>query len=236
MIEKATREQLVRFYRDWYRPDLMAVIVVGDVDRNAVAAMIRERFATLANPSPARPRPVFDVPDHPATRYAIVTDKEATATMVRLSALPPARSQGTVGGYRDIIRDQLFAAMLDARLDELSQGASPPFIRAAADRSLFDSPRTRDEAVLQAMVANGGVARGLDALVTELQRVGRFDSRPPSSTAPGARGWPATSARSPRAPTASPRAGPTSTRNFLQGESLPTIGRSSRSTDGSCRR
>ena len=61
MIETAPREQLTRFYRDWYRPDLMAVIVVGDVDRNAVAAMIRQHFSSLVNPEPERPRPIFDV-------------------------------------------------------------------------------------------------------------------------------------------------------------------------------
>jgi len=52
IIEHAQREQLLRFYHDWYRPDLMAVIVVGDIDRDAVAAMIREHFASLSAPSP----------------------------------------------------------------------------------------------------------------------------------------------------------------------------------------
>src|SRR3954466_742236 len=76
VIEHAQREQLTRFYRDWYRPDLMAVIVVGDVDRNAVVAMIKGHFSKLAAPSPERPRPAFDVPERPGTRYAVVTDKE----------------------------------------------------------------------------------------------------------------------------------------------------------------
>ena len=92
----------------------------------------------------------------------------------QLSDLRPARNQGSVGGYRDIMRDQLFADMLGDRLDELGQGANPPFLRAAADRRLFPAPRTRDEATLQALVSNDGVARGLDALVTELQRVAQF--------------------------------------------------------------
>ncbi len=174
IVEHAQREQLTRFYHDWYRPDLMAVIVVGDIDRDAVAVMIKQHFSSLSNPAPERPRPAFDVPDHPATRYAVVTDKETTGTSVRVSDLRPARNQGSVGGYREIMLDQLFAAMLDARLGELSQGANPPFLNAAADRGLFPAPRTRDEAVLQALVSNDGVARGLDALVTELQRVARF--------------------------------------------------------------
>jgi len=51
IIEHVQREPLVRFYRDWYRPDLMAVIVVGDVDRDAVATMIEDRFSSLSSPS-----------------------------------------------------------------------------------------------------------------------------------------------------------------------------------------
>jgi zinc protease len=224
VLERATRDQLVRFYRDWYRPDLMAVIVVGDVDRNVVGTMIRERFSSLVNPSPERPRPAFDVPDRPATRYALVTDKEATATLVRLSTLPAARNQGTVGGYRDIMRDQLFAAMLDARLDELSQSANPPFINAGADRALFGAPRTRDEAVLQAIVANDGIARGLDALVTELQRVTRFGFTATELD----RAKRARMAGYERAVTESTDRESESradeyTRNFLQREALPTI-------------
>src|SRR5579871_6569274 len=76
IIERATRDTLVRFYRDWYRPNLMAVIVVGDVDRDAVVAMIKERFSNLKNPATPRPRTAFDVAEQPGTRYAIVTDKE----------------------------------------------------------------------------------------------------------------------------------------------------------------
>src|SRR5215467_938142 len=130
IIEHAQREQLVRFYHDWYRPDLMAVIVVGDVDRDAVAAMIKEHFASLSGPSPERPRPTFDVPEHSGTRYAIVTDKEATTTAVQISDLRPARDQGSVGGYRDIMLDQMFSDMLGARLNELAQSANPPFVSA----------------------------------------------------------------------------------------------------------
>jgi zinc protease len=223
-IEHAQREQLTRFYRDWYRPDLMAVIVVGDVDRDAVAAMIKEHFSSLSPPSSKRPRPAFDVPDHPGTRYAVVTDKETTATAVQISDLRPARNQGSVGGYRDLMLDQLFAGMLGARLDELSQSASPPFFRAAAGRGLFPTVRTRDEAVLQALVSNDGVARGLDALVTELQRVARFGF----TATELARAKQAMMLGSERVATESPDRESASradeyTRNFLEDEALPTI-------------
>ncbi len=224
IIEKARREQLTRFYRDWYRPDLMAVIVVGDVDRNAVATMIKDHFSHLTSPSPERPRTAFDVPEHSATRYAVITDKETTATDVQLSDLRPARNQGSVGGYRDLMLDQLFASMLGDRLDELTQSATPPFLRAAAERGLFPAPRTRDEAVLQALVANDGVTKGLDALVTELQRVARFGF----TASELARAKQAMMAGSERVVTESPDRESASradeyTRNFLEQEALPTI-------------
>jgi zinc protease len=224
VIARAQREQLTRFYRDWYRPDLMAVIVVGDIDRNAVVDMIRAHFSSLTSPSPVRPRAVFEVPDHPGPRYTFVTDKETTATVVEISALRPARNQGTVGGYRQLMLDQLFGAMLGARLDELSQRENPPFIRAAAGRALFPTSRTKDEAILQALVSNDGVARGLDALVTELARVARFGF----TATELAREKQAMMLGYERVVTESPDRESASradeyTRNFLQGEALPTI-------------
>jgi len=223
-IERAQRAQLVRFYRDWYRPDLMAVIVVGDVDRDAVVSMIRNHFAPLASPSPARPRPAFDVPEHAGTKYAVITDKETTTTAVELTDLRPARNQGSVGGYREIMKDQLFADLLGDRLDEVGQSANPPFLKAAVRRGLFPTPTTKDEATLQALVANGGVGRGLDALLTELQRVARFGF----TATELARAKQSMLLSYERSVTESPDRESASradeyTRNFLQSEALPTI-------------
>ena len=223
-IEHAQREQLLRFYHDWYRPDLMAVIVVGDVDRDAVAKMITEHFGSLTAPSPERPRPTFDVPEHRGTKYTIVTDKEATTTAVQISDLRPARNQGSVGGYLEIMRDQLFSDMLGARLGELARGANPPFVNAAADRDLLPAPRTRDLATLQAIVSNEGVTRGLAALVTELQRLSKFGF----TATELARAKQAMMLTYERAVTESPDRESASradeyTRNFLQNEALPTI-------------
>jgi len=224
VIQTAPREQLVRFYRDWYRPNLMAVIVVGDVVPRDVAAMIRRHFSSLTNPEPERPRPNYDVPERDGTRYAVVADRENTATVVELSNLRPARSQGTVGGYRDIMRDGLFSQMLGARLSELTQSVTPPFLDASVGRALFPAPKTRDQASMQALVPPGGVARGLDALVTELQRVAQFGfTATELDRAKQARlaSYERSAAESPDRESES-RADEYS-RAFLQGEALPTI-------------
>ena len=224
VIGTAQREQLLRFYRDWYRPDLMAVIVVGDVDRDATVAMIKAHFTSLVSPATKRPRPAFDVPEHPATRYSVITDKEVTATAVAISNLRPARPQDSVGGYRQIMMDQLFGDMLDARLDELSRRDKSPFLRAAAGRRLFDTPRTKDEVLLQALVSNDGVTRGLDALVTEIQRIAQYGF----AATELARAKQARMLSYERSVTVSPDRESSSradeyTRNFLQQEALPTI-------------
>jgi zinc protease len=114
--------------------------------------------------------------------------------------------------------------MLGARLDEIGQGANAPFLKAAADRSLFPLSRTRDEAVLEALVSEKDIPRGLEALVTELQRVARFGFTATELD----RERQAMMSSYERAATESPDRESTSradeyTRNFLQGEALPTI-------------
>ena len=114
--------------------------------------------------------------------------------------------------------------MLGDRLDELTQSANAPFLRADADRELFPIARTRDEARLGALVSNDGAARGLEALVTELQRVAQFGFTATELD----RAKQSMMAGSERVVTESPDRLSASradeyTRNFLEDEALPTI-------------
>ena len=81
-IETFSHGRLKQFYADWYRPDLMTVIAVGDVDKDAVEALLKQHFASMPAAKAPRPRAAFTVPDHPDTLFAIATDKEATSTSV----------------------------------------------------------------------------------------------------------------------------------------------------------
>ncbi len=162
---------LVRFYHDWYRPDLMAVIAVGDFDGKKVEAMIRESFGAIPRPARTRERTVFTVPGVDSMRYAIVTDKEATSTTVAVHWRIPVDSIRTVADYRRELIERIYMGMLSMRLGELAQKADPPFIGAAA--TPFQMVRGDRTFVLTAAVTNGGEARGLDALLTEAERVRR---------------------------------------------------------------
>jgi zinc protease len=143
---------------------------------------------------------------------------------VSISNLVRRGRRTTVGGYRQIMMDQLFGDILDSRLDELTQREKPPFLRAGAQRVLFPAPRTKDEAQMIALTANTGVLSGLDALVTEMQRVARYGvtatelARAEAGEAPELRTQRDRESR----PRVRERADEYS-RNFLQNEALPTI-------------
>jgi zinc protease len=172
VIERFAHDRLRKFYTDWYRPDLMTVIAVGDFDVAAVEPLVRRHFGAIPAVPAGRPRPSVDVPDHPGTLFAIATDKEATSASVTVYAKTPLRDPTTVGAYRQQIVESLFSAMLNARFAELSQKTDAPFLGASAGRGLF--VRTKEATLLSAAVKEDGIARGLDALFGEAQRVERF--------------------------------------------------------------
>src|SRR5437016_2553336 len=173
IIQGGKQERLKQFYADWYRPDLMAVVAVGDFDKAAIEKMITTHFASLPAVTKPKPRTSYDVPDHTDTSYAIATDKETNVTIVEVDTLLPARPEGTVRAYRQKTVDRLFSGMLSARFSELAQKPDAPFIQAFTGRGSFFA-RSKDSASLIALVKEGNVERALDALLSEAERVERF--------------------------------------------------------------
>src|SRR6266571_3783252 len=94
IIQNGKAERLKQFYADWYRPDLMAVVAVGDFDKAAIEKMITTHFASLPAANKPKPRASYDVPDHTDTSYAIATDKETNITIVEVDTLLPTRPEG----------------------------------------------------------------------------------------------------------------------------------------------
>ena len=173
IIQGFKHDRLKKFYTDWYRPDLMAVVAVGDFDKAAVEKLIKAHFASIPAARAPRPRPIYDIPDHPGTVYAIATDKEMTTTSVSVTNLLPAREVLSIGSYRQQMVDRLFSGMLSLRFSELAQKPDAPFIFAGASREIF-LVRTKEAASLNAMVKEDGIERGLDAMLGEAERVSRF--------------------------------------------------------------
>jgi zinc protease len=171
-IRTFSPERLKQFYKDWYRPDLMAVVAVGDFDKAAVEALIKKHFAPIAAAAAPKPRPRFDVPEHPGTRFTIATDPEATVTVVNVSSAIAARDQTTIGAYRQQTAERVVSGLLSARLGELSQKPDAPFLAAGTNRGLFVS--AAELTSMTAVVPDGGVEKGLAALFAEADRMTRF--------------------------------------------------------------
>ena len=158
-----------RFYDDWYRPDLMAVVAVGDFDVGKIEQQIRSHFGDVPAKPNGRAREKYGVPDQDSTLVAIATDKEAEYTTVSVYFKMPRRQSSTVGGYRDDLTESLFSQMLNDRLDEIRQKPDAPFIGAGGGKSSFLGDR--DAFTLTAFVPEGGVLKGLDAVLAEAIRV-----------------------------------------------------------------
>ena len=172
IIRNANPARLRQFYADWYRPDLMAVVVVGDFDKAAMEERIKAHFGSIPTSLSPKPRPDFTVPDQPGTVYATITDPEATGTRIDIAARMAARRFATIGEYRRSIVERLFSALMSARLDEIASSPNAPFLRAETDRGLF--VRAAEVTSLVAAVPPGGVERGLTSLFTELNRAARY--------------------------------------------------------------
>ena len=81
LLETFTYDKIRRFHKDWYRPDLMSVIVVGDINVDEMEAKIKKNFSSYKNPTPERPRTLADVPNHKETFVAVESDPDATRSI-----------------------------------------------------------------------------------------------------------------------------------------------------------
>jgi zinc protease len=172
ILQSFEHETLRRFYREWYRPDLMAVVAVGDFDPQQIVLLIEEHFGRIPAPDKARPRPQAAVPDHAETLFAIATDREATGSNVSIYFKRPEVEEGTLGAYRRQLVERLYNGMLNRRFFELTQEAEPPFLGASSGGGRI--VRARSLYFLGAGAQEGQIERALEALLTEAERVQRF--------------------------------------------------------------
>ncbi len=169
IIETASYETICKFYHDWYRPDNMAVIAVGDFDPDQIQGYIEKHFGRLVKPSTPLDRPVYDVPEHDETLYAIASDPEATRSQVSIMFKHPAQVDKTENDYRQQMVRNLYNNMLNARFAELAQEADAPFLYGYSGS--WSWTRTGQIYTLGAAVQEGGIERGLEALLIEAARV-----------------------------------------------------------------
>lgn len=160
------------FYQDWYRPDLQALIVVGDINVDEIEKNIKAKFSDLRNPEKEKPRTAYTVSLTGKNQFISMTDKENRATSAEILIKHPELELKTATDYRNSIIRSLFNFMLSARYEELTRQADPPYISGGANISnLINS---LDDYSVSVAAKPGELEKGLKAVWRETIRATRF--------------------------------------------------------------
>lgn len=162
-------EQIRRFYNDWYRPNLMAFVAVGDFDPNKIEAMIKQYFSGLKNPKNERKREIFELPYHDDTKVSIEADKEMPFEMATIVTKLPKFDENTYAGYAKDVRLQVYSLIMNNRLQEIANSPNSPFISAGAGIGGFMGERNAFFG--QVRSKNGGIKKAIEGFFTEIARI-----------------------------------------------------------------
>lgn len=169
IIKHFPYEPIRRFYKDWYRPNLMSVIAVGDFDPVYIEKMIKMQFGKLKNPKNQKERKFFEIPNHKEMLVAVATDKEFPANVIRVvKKRDPIKSE-TIGDYKASLERQLYDAMLNARLAELRQDPKSPFVQASTGE--FPLRSLKRIYMVLGVSKNNMIAQTLESILIESRRV-----------------------------------------------------------------
>lgn len=175
VLENFDYEAVRSFYKDWYRPDLMAVVAVGDLPVDEIEAKVKEHFSRLEMPEKPKERMNHDLPNHKETFIAIATDKEAPFANVQIMYKDYENSNPdvTYGDYRQSIVENLFGTMINNRLSELANSPTPPFVFASTG---YGGTFARTKSAYQsfAFTSPDGQLNAFKVLLEENQRVKQF--------------------------------------------------------------
>ena len=166
-------DAIKRFYKDWYRPDLMAVIAVGDVEPSIAEDLIKKHFEKLKNPGKERTRDFAEIPARKSSEGVVVTDKEATNNILQVYyTLQKSKPNVVLGDYRQELVKNLFGSMMGQRLQELTQKSNPPFVFGGSGQGGF--VHGYESYSLFALVSKAGVEPAVNAIVQENERVRKY--------------------------------------------------------------
>lgn len=174
-LENFTYKDVRDYYKTWYRPDLMAVVAVGDLDVETMEKKIKEHFSGIQKSQNATARESYKLPNHEETLVAIAADKEAAFSRVQVLYKDrfEAPKQTTISDYREGLVRNLFSTLINNRLNELRNSTNPPFVFGF---SYYGGTYARTKNAYQSIAQTSpeGQLAGLKALLEENERVKRY--------------------------------------------------------------
>ena len=160
------------FYKDWYRPDLQAVIVVGDINAAEVEAKIKTMFGNIPAKQNPKKKEVYGIAPNKDPLVAVCTDPEATGSQVMLIRKHAHAPMKTIGDFRQDLCNTLYNIMYDARFDEMTQDPKCPFVNASAGYGDFIG--NTDAYAAQALAKENRIPEVLRVLMQEDYRVLKY--------------------------------------------------------------
>lgn len=177
VINNFKPDELRAYYKKWYRPDLQAVIIVGDVNVDQVEARLKDMFTDIPAPVNAAERVIHQVPDNDLPLVSVATDKEASNTILYLfykhDKLPRDLYATPMGLVMDYIRN-VASSMMNDRFSELLQKGNPPFVDAQASDGEFMIAKSKDAWTVACLAKEGKIDESLTSMVAETQRLKRY--------------------------------------------------------------
>ena len=168
-------ESLVNFYETWYRPDMQAVIVVGDIDVDAVEQKIKTIFADIPAAENPKQKDVITIPDNEEPIIGVLTDPEMSNTTIELlwkgEARPEEINNTAQGMLLDLITDMV-SQIMSERFSEIVSKPGAPFF--AADLGVGNICESCEVVMGDVAVKDGEAITGLRAFLTEIEKMKRF--------------------------------------------------------------
>jgi zinc protease len=172
VIRNAPPTRLKSFYDTWYRPERMALIVVGDVAADAMESAIKSNFGPLTDRAPAAPLPDRTVPIHKELLVSVVSDTELTSSNVTIERKRPRESEDKGVDYRRDLVQRVLEHVINERFDELDRRRDSKLLSGGVGGGTL----SRDVATFSmgARVEDGRIEDGVTTLVQEANRVREF--------------------------------------------------------------
>jgi zinc protease len=174
VINNFKHQTIKDFYNTWYRPDLQALVIVGDFNANVVENKIRKLFAEIPAVVNAVPKERYDLPNNDEPLIGTATDPEATSTDVSLmyKAETVKDSERNMGYMRLKILQRMINVMFVQRMAEITRKENPPFLYAYCRYASFT--RVKDAFTGTAQARNNESIKALTALLTEMERLKQY--------------------------------------------------------------
>jgi len=174
VIENFEYDALRDFYHQWYRTDLQAIAMAGDFDAEEMEKKVIDLFSKIPAVENAPERPFYEIPDHDAPIYGMVTDAEAAQTIIQYMVRHRKPDDGpeTFMGHRERYIHQLFNSMMGQRMQELVQKGDPPFVDGVINYG--DFVRGYEALIVATMPKPNQEELGFSAVLTELERAKRY--------------------------------------------------------------